>query len=86
MSPLGHNLPPHCPFPGRAESAPVSGSRPGAWLSALTAWELGDDDEEEYQTATDPPVPAGLTTPQRALADYLRVDADLLAIAAQSSP
>jgi hypothetical protein len=60
-----------------------------AWLSALAAWELQDDDEEEYQTATEPPVPAGLadlTAPQQALADYLRVDADLLSIAAQSSP
>lgn len=60
-----------------------------AWLSALAAWELQDDDEEEYQTVTEPPVPAGLadlTAPQRALADYLRVDTDLLAVAAQSSP
>ncbi|MGW3571511.1 hypothetical protein ACWDSL_47855 [Streptomyces sp. NPDC000941] len=60
-----------------------------AWLSALAAWELQDDDEEEYRTATEPPVPAGLadlTAPQQALADYLRVDADLLSIAAQSSP
>ncbi|ASQ97875.1 hypothetical protein [Streptomyces sp. 11-1-2] len=49
---------------------------------------MQDDDEEEYRTATEPPVPAGLadlTAPQRALADYLRVDADLLSIAAQSS-
>ena len=35
------------------------------------------------------PVPAGLgalTAPQRALADFLRLDADLLTIAAQASP
>ncbi|MBL1102179.1 hypothetical protein [Streptomyces coffeae] len=60
-----------------------------AWLSALATWELQDDDEEEYQAVTEPPVPAGfadLTAPQRALADYLRVDADLLSIAAQASP
>ncbi|MDQ1033184.1 hypothetical protein QF035_010766 [Streptomyces umbrinus] len=59
-----------------------------AWLSALTAWEL-EDDEEEYQTTPEPPVPAGLgelTAPQRALADFLRVDADLLRVAAQASP
>jgi hypothetical protein len=34
-------------------------------------------------------VPAGLgslTAPQRALADFLRVDPDLLAVAAQASP
>ena len=60
-----------------------------AWLSALAAWELEDDGEEEYQTASEPPVPPGLgelTAPQRALADFLRVDADLLTIAAEASP
>ncbi|MGW1888393.1 hypothetical protein [Streptomyces sp. NPDC001970] len=60
-----------------------------AWLSALAAWELGDDDEEEYQASQEPPVPAGLgelTAPQSALADFLRVDPDLLAAAAQASP
>ncbi|MFG2987106.1 hypothetical protein ACGFYQ_38660 [Streptomyces sp. NPDC048258] len=59
-----------------------------AWLSALSAWEAEDDDEEEYQSALEPPVPAGLgelTAPQSALADFLRVDTDLLAVAAQSS-
>jgi hypothetical protein len=61
-----------------------------AWLSAYSAWErdedaFGDEDEE----AVEPPVPAGLgslTAPQRALADFLRVDPDLLAVAAQASP
>ncbi|MFE9173997.1 hypothetical protein ACFYNZ_31860 [Streptomyces kebangsaanensis] len=60
-----------------------------AWLSALAARELEDDAEEEYQTCPEPPVPAGLgelTAPQRALADFLRVDDDLLAVAAQASP
>ncbi|MFE7712507.1 hypothetical protein ACFU6I_43775 [Streptomyces sp. NPDC057486] len=60
-----------------------------AWLSTLTAWELEDDDEEEYQTSLEPPVPAGLgelTAPQSALADFLRVDDDLLTVAAQASP
>ncbi|MFD5656847.1 hypothetical protein [Streptomyces hirsutus] len=60
-----------------------------AWLSALAAWELEDDDEEEYQTCPEPPVPAGLgelTAPQSALADFLRVDNDLLTVAAQASP
>ncbi|MEU3948266.1 hypothetical protein [Streptomyces sp. NPDC029526] len=59
-----------------------------AWLSALAAWELEDDAEEEYQTCPEPPVPAGLgelTAPQRALADFLRVDDDLLTVAAQAS-
>ncbi|QES43599.1 hypothetical protein DEJ49_23765 [Streptomyces venezuelae] len=60
-----------------------------AWLSALTAREREDDDEDEYRTCPEPPVPAGLgdlTAPQRALADFLRVDTDLLAIAAQTGP
>ena len=59
------------------------------WLSALAAWELEEDDEEEYQTCPEPPVPAGLgdlTAAQRALADFLRVDDDLLAAAAAASP
>ncbi|WP_053914419.1 hypothetical protein VM636_06640 [Streptomyces sp. SCSIO 75703] len=59
-----------------------------AWLSALAAWGL-EDDEEEYRICPEPPVPAGLgelTAPQRALADFLRVDDDLLTVAAQASP
>jgi hypothetical protein len=63
-----------------------------AWLSAYDAWERdevafgGEEDEEEE---VEPPVPAGLgslTAQQRALADFLRVDPDLLAVAAQASP
>jgi hypothetical protein len=57
-----------------------------AWLSAVGDWALEDDDEEEYQAVTEPPVPAGLaelTGAQRALADFLRVDPDLLAVAAE---
>ncbi|MEY9966143.1 hypothetical protein ABIA33_004202 [Streptacidiphilus sp. MAP12-16] len=60
-----------------------------AWLSALTVWELQDDDEDAYQEELEPLVPPGLgqlTAPQRALADFLRVDADLLAAAARTSP
>lgn len=48
---------------------------------------IGFDDEDEE--AVEPPVPAGLgslTAPQRALADFLWVDPDLLAVAAQASP
>ncbi len=59
-----------------------------AWLAALTVWELAEDDEEEYTRETEPPVPAGLsalTGPQRALADFLKVDPDLLTAAAQAS-
>ncbi|RZB14406.1 hypothetical protein StrepF001_37860 [Streptomyces sp. F001] len=59
-----------------------------AWLAALTVWELAEDDEEEYAREMEPPVPAGLaelTGPQRALADFLKVDPDLLTAAAQAS-
>ncbi|MFE2719362.1 hypothetical protein ACFXKI_47645 [Streptomyces mirabilis] len=58
------------------------------WLAAVAVWELADDDEEEYQRETEPSVPAGLaelTGPQRALADFLRVPQDLLAVAASGS-
>ncbi len=61
-----------------------------AWLSAYGSWErdedaFGDEDEDELE----PPVPAGLgslTAPQRALADFLRLDSDLLQVAAEASP
>jgi hypothetical protein len=60
-----------------------------AWLAAYGTWErdddaFGDNEEDELE----PPVPAGLgvlTASQRALADFLRLDADLLTIAAQAS-
>jgi hypothetical protein len=61
-----------------------------AWLSAYAGWErdedaFGDDEEDELE----PPVPAGLgslTAPQRALADFLRLDSGLLQVAAEASP
>jgi hypothetical protein len=69
-----------------------------AWLSAYGGWDRDEDAYGEYgedvfggdgHDAVEPPVPAGLgslTAPQRALADFLRVDPDLLAAAAQASP
>lgn len=61
-----------------------------AWLAAWGTWER-DEDAFEYaeEDECEPLVPAGLaalTAPQRALADFLRLDAGLLAIAAQASP
>lgn len=61
-----------------------------AWLAAYGTWErdedaFGEDEEDELE----PPVPAGLrtlTAPQRALADFLRLDPDLLHVAARTSP
>ncbi|MFD1536907.1 hypothetical protein [Nonomuraea guangzhouensis] len=60
-----------------------------AWLSAYGAWER-DEDAFEYdeEDELEPPVPPGLgslTASQRALADFLRLDADLLAVAAEAS-
>ncbi|EFC80526.1 hypothetical protein [Parafrankia sp. EUN1f] len=61
-----------------------------AWLAAYGSWErdeeaFDDDAEDELE----PPVPAGLgslTAPQRELATFLRLDDDLLVVAAESSP
>ena len=61
-----------------------------AWLSGYGVWErdedaFGEEDKEEVE----PPVPArlgSLTAPQRALADFLRLDSDLLEVAAEASP
>ncbi|OLF16713.1 hypothetical protein [Actinophytocola xanthii] len=55
-----------------------------AWLAGYSMVEH-DEDEDELE----PPVPAGLrtlTASQRALADFLRLDDDLLATAAEASP
>ncbi|MEU2612255.1 hypothetical protein ABZ570_11825 [Micromonospora sp. NPDC007271] len=52
-----------------------------AWLLCVQGRELDDDEPE-------PPVPSGLgdlSGPQRALVDFLRLDPDLLAVAAESS-
>lgn len=61
-----------------------------AWLSAFGAWERDEDAfDYEFEDVLEPPVPAGLgslSAPQRALADFLRLDADLLAVAAEASP
>ena len=61
-----------------------------AWLAAYGAWER---DEEAFGREADddlePPVPPGLgklTAAQQALADFLHLDDDLLAVAAQTSP
>jgi hypothetical protein len=61
-----------------------------AWLSAYGAWESDEDAfDDEDEDDVEPPVPAGLgslTAPQRALADFLRLDSDLLDVAAEASP
>lgn len=61
-----------------------------AWLAAYGAWERDEDAfDPDADDDLEPPVPPGLgtlTAAQRALADFLRLDHDLLAIAAQTSP
>jgi hypothetical protein len=60
-----------------------------AWLSGYGTWERDEDAFGDADAdVAEPPVPAGLgslTTAQRALADFLRVDADLLGVAAEAS-
>jgi hypothetical protein len=61
-----------------------------AWLAAYGAWERDEDVfDRDADNDLEPPVPPGLgtlTAAQRALADFLRLDNELLAIAAQTSP
>jgi hypothetical protein len=61
-----------------------------AWLAGYGVWERDEDAfDRDADDDLEPPVPPGLATltaPQRALADFLRLDDDLLVIAAQTSP
>jgi hypothetical protein len=61
-----------------------------AWLAAYGAWERDEDVfDRDADDDLEPPVPPGLgmlTAAQRGLADFLRLDDDLLAIAAHTSP
>ena len=61
-----------------------------AWLAGYGTWERDESDfDDEDNDEHEPPVPPGLRTlsaPQRALADFLRLDEDLLAVAAEVSP
>jgi hypothetical protein len=60
-----------------------------AWLAAYGVWERDEDAfDREADDDVEPPVPPGLgtlTAAQRALADFLRLDDDLLAVAAGAS-
>jgi hypothetical protein len=61
-----------------------------AWLAAYGAWERDEDVfDREADADVEPPVPPGLgtlTAAQQALADFLRLDDDLLTTAAEASP
>ncbi|MFC4534628.1 hypothetical protein [Sphaerisporangium dianthi] len=60
-----------------------------AWLAAYGTWERDEDAfDDAEQDEIEPSVPHGLGTlsaPQQALADFLRLDPDLLAVAAEAS-
>jgi hypothetical protein len=61
-----------------------------AWLAAYGAWERDENAfDRDADDDLEPPVPPGLgtlTAAQLSLADFLRLDDELLAIAAQTSP
>lgn len=61
-----------------------------AWQAAYGAWERDEDVfDRDADDDLEPPVPPGLgtlTAAQQALADFLRLDDDLLTTAAQASP
>jgi hypothetical protein len=61
-----------------------------AWLAAYGSWErdenVFDRDADDDLEPTVPPGLGALSAAQRALADFLRLDDNLLAIAAQASP
>lgn len=61
-----------------------------AWLAGYGTWERDDTGfDDRDNDVSEPPVPAGLrnlTAPQRGLAEFLRLDDDLLAVAAEKSP
>jgi hypothetical protein len=61
----------------------------GDFRSLYLGWLLGAQAGELTETKTEPPVPpnlAHLSGPQANLADFFRLDPDLLAVAAQNSP
>ena len=60
-----------------------------AWLAGYGSWERDEDAfDREHDDELEPPVPPGLATPtasQQALAGFLRLDDDLLNVAAATS-
>jgi len=55
-----------------------------AWLAAYATWERDEDAfKDEAEDIPEPPAPSGLTDltpPQKAFADFLRLDPDLLTV------
>lgn len=57
-----------------------------AWLLSV---QWSDEDDEDNEDEIEPPVPAGLgnlSAPLQAIADFLEIDEDLIAVAAGASP
>jgi hypothetical protein len=73
-----------------ASLVPVRGDiAAGDHRALYLAWLLGVQHGELSSQATEPPVPSGLgrlSAPLRAFADFLRIDGDLIAAAAEHSP
>jgi hypothetical protein len=61
-----------------------------AWLAAQGTWDRDEGAfDDDHEDVVEPPVPPGLsalTAAQRTLADFLRLDSDLLEVAARTSP
>jgi hypothetical protein len=62
-----------------------------AWLMSIQWLDVDDEDNEgeDNEDEIEPPVPAGLgslSAPLRAIADFLEIDEDLIAVAAGASP
>jgi hypothetical protein len=59
------------------------------YLGWLLGAQWADEDDEDVVNDTEPPVPAGLgdlSASLRAIADFLEIDKDLMAVAAETSP
>lgn len=59
------------------------------YLAWLLSAQWPDEDEEDNEGEIEPPVPAGLgnlSAPLQAIADFLEIDEDLIAVAAGASP
>ena len=60
-----------------------------AWLLSVQWPDEDDEDDEDNEDEIEPPVPAGLghlSAPLQAIADFLEIDEDLIAVAAGASP
>jgi len=77
------------PMVQQARSDLATGDLRLLYLGWLLGAQWADQDEEDAMDDTEPPVPAGLgdlSASLRAIADFLEIDKDLMAVAAETSP